>query len=871
MRPTPSFSIFTIIGAWQRSLHFRPLLWVASAAVTGAALGFQLAQSRAFDQRPEGYALSLLFFLLFALLALARFWWKSRPFLARSTFALFCAVAMSGHAYQRALPPAGDISFLVSELAASPRSKPLEAPTLTLRGYVDDHPQQGEFAVRFPLEVVEYDEGSRTSIPASGRLWTTAPPDVALEVGDAVQVTGSLRPLARATNPAQREEHWHLVFKHCWALLRVKESEQIRRLPAVPRHRFERHIAGWRRAITAHYERSFQQRGTAYPRANAQLLTAMTFGEGGLETPLPHRVREEFRIAGLSHVLVASGSQVALFGALLLGTSHLLGLRGGWLLALVLPVLLLYAAIAGGEPSILRATIVGVLVTVAVLTGRRTDALSLWSAALVVLAIADPVQLMSLSFQLSFAAVWGLIVIVPFLQRWFSPVLGEHPAVSVVTFSLGAQIGVLPILMYHFGTLSLASIGANLLGVPLAGVLVVTGIAGLLFPLAFINESLTVGIASIASFFAHLPGAQLQTSPLRLLWTAACYASLFLVMFVSATGVSLLEAARLNRSETGKGSSKVLSVLRDVAAELYEDFSGWRRRQQAQLPRWQSVFVFFVLAGTVYTGWNQLQWYQKPLKFVMLDVGQGESLIVISPENRVVLIDGGGDIASQRTNVGQSIITPYLQAYGIRKIDALVITHADADHFNGLEHVLREVPIGMVLAGGADNDPQDVGFQELKNEVLKRDIPWIAARAGQRLNLGSATMEVLAPLSPPLSGSNENSAVLRLDHGEVSILLTGDAEKESEERLVRRGARLESTFLKVGHHGSHSSSTPLFLKAVRPQAALISCGRYNSYRHPATQVLERFEQEQIPVFRTDLDGAIQLFSDGERSWIQTSR
>ena len=138
------------------------------------------------------------------------------------------------------------------------------------------------------------------------------------------------------------------------------------------------------------------------------------------------------------------------------------------------------------------------------------------------------------------------------------------------------------------------------------------------------------------------------------------------------------------------------------------------------------------------------------------------------------------------------------------------------------------------------------------------------------MNLGEAKLSVLAPLLPLQKGDNNNAAVLRLDYGEASVLLTADIEKETEERLARRGANLKCTILKVAHHGSQTSTTPLLLKSAQPQAALISCGRYNRFGHPAAGVLQRLDQNRIGVFRTDLDGAIEISSDGKNSWIQTT-
>ncbi|MBV9469828.1 MAG: hypothetical protein JOZ57_11350, partial [Abitibacteriaceae bacterium] len=217
-----------------------------------------------------------------------------------------------------------------------------------------------------------------------------------------------------------------------------------------------------------------------------------------------------------------------------------------------------------------------------------------------------------------------------------------------------------------------------------------------------------------------------------------------------------------------------------------------------------------------------------------------------------------------------------------------------ADHCNALASVLSEVPVSLALDGGSaagataprlaanaisttnsrahHSEGQGVEYEKLKMQLREHGVPIYAARAGQRLNLGDGvTLTVLAPLEPFFPSDNNNGAVLRLDYGTTSILLTADIEHEAEERLVRRGTPLRCTILKVAHHGSKTSTSLPLLNAVQPQAAILSCGRYNGFGHPSSQTLTRLAQRHVPVYRTDADGAIEVFSDGHACWIQTFR
>lgn len=849
---------------WQTSLRLRPLLWLTPCLVGGSILGLRYAA--AWDNVAlsvlQAFCLALFLFAC-AALTFSLYYKPTWPLLSRVALGICCICLMCSYTAWLASPPPNDISRLAMQ--NNGRTQPLQAPHVTLRGYIADHPQRGEFSIQFPLDCHSYDLQHQQNLASRSFIWITAPPDTLVEVGDAVEVQGELQPLNRATNPGQREEHWYFVLKRCWSRLVVKEPAQFKAQNTLPRYAFKRKIAKWRLALLKHYENAFRQRGGPYPHANAQLLTAMVFGEGGLSHPLPSLIREEFRLAGLSHVLVASGSQIAFGVALLLGLGKLLGLRGKWLLALVIPLLFLYAALAGGAPSILRATVAGVLVTIAVLTGRETDPLSLWCAALLALVVIDPVQLMSLSLQLSFAAAWGLIALTPPLKRILVSCFGQNTIAAFTAFSLAAQLGVLPILLYHFGQFSLAGIGANLLGIPLAGVLVTTGIGGLVFPLAWLNGWLIQNLTGTATFFSKLHGTQMEHSPLQLQWVIVYYA--IVVGFISLAGIQLNNA--MQQAPPQAGSSSRRSWRDDWLMPLFMEFNHWRQR--VRVPNLPMAALLLCIATLLLASVVFYQNRPQPFRLTMLDVGQGESLVAQSPEQKVILVDGGGDVSGWRTDVGRSVIVPYLQTNGIKKIDILVLTHTDADHCNGLQSVLREVPVDLVIDGTSNPDPAAVEYYALRKELARRKIPVMQASAGYRRNLGTTELEVLAPFPPTLPGDNNNSVVLRLTYGQTSFLLTGDIEELAEERLTRRGVNLQSTILKAAHHGSSTSTTPAILNAVRPQAALISCGRYNQFGHPSGEVLRRLDAAGIPTLRTDLDGAIDVFSDGKQCWIETSR
>ena len=265
--------------------------------------------------------------------------------------------------------------------------------------------------------------------------------------------------------------------------------------------------------------------------------------------------------------------------------------------------------------------------------------------------------------------------------------------------------------------------------------------------------------------------------------------------------------------------------------------------------------------------WTTSATAKEKLKVHFLDIGQGDAALIVSPTGKTVLVDAG-------PRGGDRVVRHALASEGKRSIDLAVFTHAHADHIGGMIKVIESVPVKRVLDPGYDHTSGT--YQTLLLTLKKHKVPMVLAREGQRIDIGGgAALEVLAPESPLISGSrsdaNANSIVLRLTHGELSLLLTGDAEEPTERLLLRKPERLKSTLLKVAHHGSRHSTHRSFLGAVAPVAAIVSCGVENKYGHPHEQTLERLAALNIGVFRTDLHGTVSLESTG-RDWkIRTTR
>jgi len=263
------------------------------------------------------------------------------------------------------------------------------------------------------------------------------------------------------------------------------------------------------------------------------------------------------------------------------------------------------------------------------------------------------------------------------------------------------------------------------------------------------------------------------------------------------------------------------------------------------------------------------------LKVVVLDVGQGDSVLIVAPGGKTALVDAGepGD---------GKVILEALKRHGVGQVDLFVATHAHADHIGAADEVIDKIPVGRVLYSGVPNSTKN--YEDFLKAVQKKGLDLIRAEPGQTFEMGGgAVLRVLGPTEPLFkkedlrSGGNEpnaNSVVARLDYGEFSMLLTGDAEAQTEDRLMRQGANLAADVLKVGHHGSKYATSEEFLKAAEFKTAVISAGAANRYGHPSQEVLDRLRRANVKVYRTDFQGEILITTRGAEDGafrVQTAR
>ncbi|MEE8302867.1 MAG: DNA internalization-related competence protein ComEC/Rec2, partial [Candidatus Tectomicrobia bacterium] len=665
--------------------------------------------------------------------------------------------------------------------------------------------------------------------------------------GDVVRVHRlRLYPVRGFLNPGgfDFQHHMHRLGIH--AVGGVSKLTRVRLLHrpqhAIPQRAMER----WRRLIRA------QVRQHLAPPLDGIFL-AMILGQRGTLSP---SVQQNFRASGTAHLLVVSGLHVGFVAsAFLLGWQALFRTVRGCLprtwplhwrptqLAIVLSLvsITLYCSLVGWKVPTTRAAVMVGSSLLALAFGRQRELPYALALAAALLWLVNPSTLFSVGFQLSFAAVACMLLVssnrlstasvLSSVRRW-----GQRGLIYLLV-CLAAYLGTLPILASAFHTIPAYGLVGNLVLIPLAAILVPLGVLALgvmilspgLATLAFLPVSLLLKLMSaMAQTVAILPNAQLHL---------AAPSTLMFLGYYGLIGSIGLAGARNRR---------VLAV----------------------------GCCFLLLAAT---GLQYLETRPRQLQVTFLDVGSGDAIFIQAPGNHYLLIDGGGTYDG-RFEIGARVIAPVLWNHYVRRLDFMAMTHPQANHARGLVGIMRLFPTRHLLTNGT---PLTAHYlRELLDLSNRRNTQHHTALDGpRRWQWGELVLTVLSPPSmsehdrlswqPPTE--NDRSLVLRLQYGNVRILLTGDIQHATEQWLVRHRVDLRADILQIPHHGSKTSTSIDFIQRVRPRVGIISLGANNTYGHPHARVLDDLASQDVRIFRTDYHGAITITTDGEQYHVKPLR
>jgi competence protein ComEC len=636
--------------------------------------------------------------------------------------------------------------------------------------------------------------GCRGTIPLEwGRVVGEARRQIV--VGSPLRVTGTWYP--RPDGP----------FERAGGLFVVREVAGIPVAPVQPAH-------AARAALFAASSRLYG--------AQAPLVDALLFDRKGALDP---ELRDRFAASGLIHLLSISGFHVGLIVGWAVTILRLCRARQStaWIGATLLG--LGYVAWLGFPPPATRAAALAVVVCVAELRQRivRWDSLLSFTALIVLLV--DPWSIADLGAWLSVTSLAGAT----YATRWSDLRFGKGLFPRTLAGSVGATLGTAPITAGALGSVALAGLLLNFIGIPLAALALPAVIVSLLlapiWPAA--AESMAAGstlllefLDRVAGFGAVLPYGQIVTEsgwsgawP----WAVVLGAAIWSLSSQATASIAFLRASII------VSAAIWLATIREIGGAL-------RPREVGELA------------------------------ITFLDVGQGDAAAIRTPNGLWILVDGGP--AGGGSDAGRRVILPFLRRQGVARIEGVILSHAHLDHYGGLNAVLSRLPARWLLDPGAPTGEE--GYRSLLDLVETQGTEWRAARVGDTLRVDGVELIVLHP-TPAWSewglDLNEDSAVLLLRFGDFEALLTGDAGLAAERVLSGRVGDIE--LLKVGHHGSAGSSGAGLLEELRPEVGVISVGRGNRYRHPSAEALGRLGALGVEVWRTDEVGAVEVRTDGE--------
>jgi competence protein ComEC len=553
----------------------------------------------------------------------------------------------------------------------------------------------------------------------------------------------------------------------------------------------------------------------------------------------------------MTHIIAISGFNIAILIAMLVTVAEKFMSRRG---AVIFAVggIIVYTILVGAAASVVRAAIMGSIYLIANRwLGRPNFAYASLFLSGFLMTLFNPFALWDIGFQLSFTATLGLMIYgTPFSQwtrsqllHWLdesivNPIMGVLSEAVLIT--LAAQMLTLPLMMAYFGQLSLVSLLANAFILPAQpGVMVWGGLAtlmGLIVPaigqalawVAWLFLSYTIWMVRL---FATVPGA---TIPVE----------------ISVSGVIIIYVA--------------IAALTWYAKQENERRLQIRAGLQKNLTRGTAIGLSLLVA-LLSISWNISQ-PDGQLHVIFMNVGQGDATLIVTPNGRQLLIDGGLYPSVLNDQLGRQV--PFWD----REIDLMVATHPDADHVSGLVEVFGRYAIGRLITDG-----EGMGESSIYDEVLlaaeTARTPIHPAKVGEVIYLDEGVrLEVVHPGDTLNRESrNENSVSMRLVYGSFTFLFTGDAEEQAEGEMLATGLPLQSLVFKAGHHGSRSSSTMPFLEAVRPQIIVVSSGAGNRFGHPHPEMLARAQAIGAAVLRTDELGSVEVITDGQTMWWQATR
>ena len=557
----------------------------------------------------------------------------------------------------------------------------------------------------------------------------------------------------------------------------------------------------------------------------AELCSGLIIGD---KSNLDEQIEENFKTANLTHMLAISGSH---FSYIILALSYINKLlkrkRLGQILTII--IILVFMNLTGNTGSVVRAGIMAVLGILSSMFYRKADVWTNMAIAIIIQIFINPYIIFDIGVQLSYMGTIGIILFSSFFMKILKNgnIIKKY-IIEAISITVSANIVIIPIMMLNFNTISLSFVISNILAGAILGIIIILAFALVLLSIIFKNiiapiflilNTLLKLLIFIANICSLIPFSKIYVATPNIILVIFFYIIIFLIY------------KKIKDKNCLKIKNNTTIVLCLILVILLN-------------------FTFPIISSK-----------RKNLEVNFIDVGQGDSTL-IRVNNKNILIDGGGSSYSNDYDVGKNILLPYLLDRGVNKIDYVIVSHFDSDHCQGLNYILENIKVKNAIISklGQESSEYDTFINLCKNKKINL----IFVKKGDNIKIGNASIDIIFPDNIKIEDNekNNNALVFKFSWKDLSILFTGDIEEKAENKILNLYEKdlelLKSTILKVAHHGSKTSSSRSFLKAVEPKIALIGVGEDNNFGHPNKGVLERLESISCRIYRTDESGEITI-------------
>lgn len=577
-----------------------------------------------------------------------------------------------------------------------------------------------------------------------------------------------------------------------------------------------------------------------FDKNEANLLSGILIGD---KEGIEKEVQENFRDSNLSHMLAVSGAHVSY---VILGITYVLKkvkVNKLWSNMITIVTLCCFIFLTGASSSVIRACIMAIYIIIGHMMHRKTKLISSVSLSLLIILILNPYKLFDIGLQLSYGGTIGIIL--------FSGVLAKKAKLNnllegfvnklkyrvkqLIVVCVSANLIIFPIIAAHYSTMCLTFVISNICAGPILGVIIILGFITIF--VSFVSIDIAKPFALILNIFiqilmyitkicSSLPFSKLYIKTPSLSQIIIYYMILIFIYYI----------CKIRKKKRRLIHRKLLRTVQNKKV--------------------QKLFIIVIIL--IFTSMQILKCLPSDLTIYFIDVGQGDSTLIVTPNHKTILIDGGGTEFESDFDIGKQTLLPEILGQRITKIDYLLISHFDSDHATGVAQILGKIDVSSIILT-RQLEENDI-YRHILSIAKEKKIKLIYVKEGDVLKIGGIKISIIHPENKLMINNpmNNNSIVCKVEYNSFSMLLTGDIEMEAEELILRKNINLKADVLKVAHHGSKTSTTGEFLKAINPKVALIGVGKNNNFGHPSNEVIQRLKENGTRIYRTDENGEISI-------------